>query len=340
MKPHRLNHPLALSLALSCLILRPVAAASVPTLNGLPGWHITRDPGVNARLVTTLTPERRGVGLLFSFSRRGDSVTLSHPLDPKLGSLRSQALRFWVKASGSVGLWEVMLIDDNGTVFGLRRSFPVHAAQWTEVMLPFDDFEYFWGADPTFHTPREIQFRVVAAQAEEGELSFSDIHWRMVPSLESRFPRGMLEDGHSVAAWQPIAGGGNSLNLSVTQGRKGEALVAYYLTSQNQRVSLKRRLPLRVTSADVLLVSLKGEGTPNRVDLRLTDEKDTQFGKIFNRLAGSGRWVDLRIPLSDLRHVTGPGKSFDFNRVRWIELGLTGSGGGKLLIEKIQLIRR
>ena len=89
-------------------------------------------------------------------------------------NIEKEAVVFYYRAAGNANDLELKLSDDDGTVYGTRLTFNPDGA-WHRVKIPFRDFTYQGGGNPTLEYASKLYFVVRSGQGGAGEIVIDQI---------------------------------------------------------------------------------------------------------------------------------------------------------------------
>jgi hypothetical protein len=86
----------------------------------------------------------------------------------KLDFSKNKTIKFWVKAEGEVNRLEFKVIDQDGSIFGVR--YEDLTSNWEEITINVDDLEYWWGGDNKLTKPIKIGFAISTIDGGKGKI--------------------------------------------------------------------------------------------------------------------------------------------------------------------------
>lgn len=349
----------ALSLALSGMplqaktnskaksISKPAAAAAmVPASGGgllldnfaKMDWTSARDNSSEIRL--SQVAGKGGSALRVAYDLKNGSW-VSFTKGFVIDDFRNKALSIWVKGKGANNNLEIKLVDEDDTNYGVKRPILSESGDWVHLTLSEADFSYWWGGDPALGRVKDIYFAISKGDGGAGELLVSDLRLTAAPKEGNIRKDGMIFDGGTKEGWMVAKGEASSINLESTTGPKGTKALAFkYSIPAGQWVSARRSLNADLSGNPSIFIRVKGEGEPNNVEIKLIDRDDSTFGKDFPGLGASGQWQDITIPLSDFSYRWGGDNRLDSSLIRYLDIAVSGSGGGgKIIVGEIKIVR-
>ena len=123
----------------------------------------------NAEIVLNNLPGKDGNSLVVEYDlgdREGSWVAFEKSY--KLDFSKDKTIRFWIKAEGEINRVEFKVIDQDGSIFGLK--YEDLTSQWEEIKISVDELEYWWGGDDKLTKPIKIGFAVSSIDGGKGKI--------------------------------------------------------------------------------------------------------------------------------------------------------------------------
>jgi hypothetical protein len=302
-------------------------------------WTPAKADGTTLSLGTA--EGRGGSALRISYDLKNTRQWVAASKGVDLGDFRNKALSFWIKGKGAANMFEIKLVDEDDSNYGVKKAGVTSNGDWARVVLNEADFTYWWGGDKKLGPVKNIYFAISAGDGGAGEVLVSDLRLGTANPDGQIAPDGTVADGKTTDGWIPAFGAGASGSLALGEGKKGKAVVFKYNVPAEQWVSIRRTLNADLSKGNPKLVlHVRGEGDPLNLEVKVVDRDESNFGKVFEGLTGNTTWQEIVLPLADLQYQWGGDSRLDASLIRYLDLAVAGVGGeGKLYINDIKIVR-
>ncbi|HRY30578.1 MAG TPA: carbohydrate binding domain-containing protein [Elusimicrobiota bacterium] len=299
------------------------------------GWNSASHETTTVALEAA--PGRTGNGQKITYDLKDTKqwVAVSKPLT--LGNFSGKALEFWVKGKGKNNVLEIKVMDGDGSNFGVKKEGLTATPGWTRVVVTNTDLAYWWGGDKVLGPVTELHFAISAADGGAGEVLLDDLRVGAAPNAAS-LKDGVIDDGESLAGWATSQAEGAKIALASEMDQDEKALAITYSIPENLWVNARKTVNTSVPSNAAITFFMKGTGDPNNVEIKLLDRDESVFGKVLEQAAGNGAWQEIRIPVSELKHLWGGDDQLDTSLIRYVDIAISGPGGkGKVLVDNLKI---
>lgn len=285
----------------------------------------------------------------YDLKTTGQWVQISKGFD--IAGIRGKAFDFQLKGTGASNNLEIKLVDADGSVFGHKLMGVTSQGSWKRFRIKDQDFAYWWGGDKVLNGVREIFFAISADAGGAGEVTLDEL---LLVQLQPAAPQsaasgsgggastaaGVIDDGADPAVWTTGKGDGSDCTVT-SDGSEGKTSVAFkYTIPPNQWASMRKNARMTLAATDVLLLSVKMTGDPNKLEFKVIDQDDSTFAKIFEGISTTSGWLNIRVPVSELQYMWGGDNRLDMENIEFFELAVSGPGGkGTVLLDSIKVAK-
>jgi len=122
-----------------------------------------------ANLILKNLPGKDGNSLVAEYDLGdGEGKWVAFEKSFKLDFSKKNIIKFWIKTEGATNRVEFKVIDEDGSIFGLR--FEDLSNSWEEIKVSVDELEYWWGGDDKLTRPIKIGFAVSSIDGGKGKI--------------------------------------------------------------------------------------------------------------------------------------------------------------------------
>lgn len=141
----------------------------------------------------------------------------------------------------------------------------------------------------------------------------------------------LLDGFENAADWSTIASDGVKITLSSEPGRTGKALrIDYDFTRGSGFGIVRREFNLPLPENYRFTYFIRGEGPSNTIEFKLLDESgDNVWWLKQPDFAFAPDWTKVSIPRRKISFAWGPSGGKPLTNMRWLEIAITASSGGK-----------
>ncbi len=325
-------------------------------------WYFFADEkGSEGELISIPGKRGKAVGMEFSLGD-GFWVVIGKELNLDLTGL--ERLRFYYKYRGLKNNLEIKLIDEDGSVFGIKKQIR-EIKDWDLMELNFSDFKYWWGGDEKLDLKKikKIEFVISKESGGEGEFDIDEIEYKRLRG-EELFKPGELKAGSLVideferidplTMYLPVKGDDSELNLRSTR---------QYVIEGNYSMEMEYKLkpvgayptyvsarwqgekPLDWSRVKLIKVWVKGDGSGNYFRINIIDRDGEIWSYEDRKVLLYKKWQLITIPVEKLKIPAWAKKKngiFDSDVIRGYEISIAGRNPemtwGKVYIDHLYVI--
>lgn len=337
------------------------------------GWMIYKDKAAAGTVEVAPGPNADMKALEMKYDLAGGNWAAWVKKIPA-GMQDMEALVFYFKGEGNYN-FEVKVADDSGATFGSKFPGGANIPQWQKIVLPIKLLNYLWGGNTNTLEPRNIRKLEFAVSTDKtggpGRILVSELQYisqsggpvqpqlpfkistpSAAPKTGTYNPLGQFEI-LTIPEWQTFADRGAVIRLSVGEGQTSgkKALQTEFSWgfqevkgSQEQTgnwVAFLKDIKMDLSEMRSLIITYKGNGSAANLEVKLKDQFDATYAKVYVSATSMPGWTTLTIPRSELTYLRGGDGSgkFDWGHVKTLELALSrptgATGNGQLIISNI-----
>lgn len=149
-----------------------------------------------------------------------------------------------------------------------------------------------------------------------------------------------LDEFESASGWRIIKPPEVRLSLETGRGVQGGSLcLDYDLSEKRLYAVVVKDFPIDLPDNFQISFAVRGVSPANNLELKIVDENDNTYRKVWENFQFSGDWVTLTARKSDMPFGWGPQPGAPLKRARRFEIALScGTGGrGKIFVDDLRI---
>ncbi|MDP3980449.1 MAG: carbohydrate binding domain-containing protein, partial [Chlamydiota bacterium] len=241
--------------------------------------------------------------------------------------------RFYYRATGETNNLQFKLVDKDKSTFGINIPGALPCASWTQIDIPLESLEYFWGGDDVLDLSdiRTVYIALTKAQGGEGTLSLEDV---VFTSKSAQGSGDGAEEGQplitmdTTVGWSIGGESGSSSNLGTSDGKVGRALRIDYDFGTGTWIQIQRKTGWDLTPFNHMSFWVRAEGERNNVQIKMMDADKSTFGVILEGKNLTNEWQEIKIPFMEFNHFWGGDNILDWKEIQYAYFAITKDKGG------------
>jgi hypothetical protein len=288
------------------------------TMVDLKTWAIAADKGGTGKLVKEDGPSSNKVlALRYNFGP-GSWIEAGQGCNFDFSQL--QDMKFSYKGTGDPNTLEFRLMDDSGSIFGIKIPRASLQNDWTPVVLTKADFIYLYGGNGKINwkSVRKIIYTLSKESGGKGQISIDPIQYRAAAKITNIdvvmavVPVDNFERSDPYRVYKPFGQDDSVLSLQASREYQMEGNYSmefdYSLSTKKSHPSSVSALyesknPLDWTGVEELRIWVRGDGTGNVFRINLCE--NAPEGEIWTYENGQvlykNDWQELVIPLGSFK---------------------------------------